>query len=57
MIPRGEVVLIVITIGITEGVIGLDVFSATVGVVVLATLVTPIILNGLFPKKDRTTIE
>ncbi|OQY36185.1 MAG: hypothetical protein B6243_03780 [Anaerolineaceae bacterium 4572_5.2] len=50
MIPRGEVVLIVITIGITEGLIGLDIFSAAVGMVVLATLVAPIMLRSLFPK-------
>jgi Kef-type K+ transport system membrane component KefB len=50
MIPRGEVVLIVITLGITEGLIGSDVFSAAVGMVVLATLVAPVMLRSLFPK-------
>jgi Kef-type K+ transport system membrane component KefB len=50
MVPRGEVVLIVITVGITEGLIGSDIFSAAVGMVVLATLVAPVMLRSLFPK-------
>ena len=57
MIPRGEVVLIVITIGITEGLIGLDVFSAAVGMVVLATLVAPIMLRRLFPKPTPSQLR
>ncbi len=57
MIPRGEVVLIVITIGITEGLIGLDIFSAAVGMVVLATLVAPIMLRSLFPKPTSSRLR
>ncbi len=57
MIPRGEVVLIVITIGITEGLIGLDIFSAAVGMVVLATLVAPIMLRNLFPKPTSSRLR
>ncbi len=57
MIPRGEVVLIVITIGITEGLIGLDVFSAAVGMMVLVTLVAPIMLRGLFPKPTLSRLH
>ncbi|MCJ7661457.1 MAG: cation:proton antiporter [Anaerolineales bacterium] len=48
MIPRGEVVLIVATVGITEGLIGAGVFSAVVVLVILTTLITPPILRGLF---------
>jgi len=48
MIPRGEVVLILATIGITEGLIEAGVFSIIVLLVVLTTLVTPPILQKLF---------
>jgi len=53
MIPRGEVVLIIATVGITEGVIGADLFSTAVVLVILTTLITPPILRSLFssPKK------
>lgn len=48
MLPRGEVVLIIATIGITEGLISTNIFSTTVVLVVLTTLLTPPILRGLF---------
>jgi len=48
MIPRGEVVLIVATVGITEGLISAGVFSAVVVLVILTTLITPPILRGSF---------
>ena len=48
MIPRGEVVLIVATVGITEGLIGSDVFSAVVLLVIVTTLITPLILRSMF---------
>ena len=54
MVPRGEVVLIVATVGITEGIIGNEVFSTAVILVVLTTLATPPILRHLFAKNDPT---
>jgi Kef-type K+ transport system membrane component KefB len=48
MIPRGEVVLIVATVGITEGLISAGVFSAVVVLVILTTLITPPILRASF---------
>jgi Kef-type K+ transport system membrane component KefB len=48
MIPRGEVVLIIATVGITEGVIDAGVYSTTVVLVILTTLVIPPILRILF---------
>jgi len=54
MIPRGEVVLIVATIGITEGIIGNEVFSTAVILVVLTTLATPPILRHLFAKTNSS---
>jgi Kef-type K+ transport system membrane component KefB len=56
MIPRGEVVLIIATIGITEGIIGNDIFSASVMLVVITTLMTPPILQFLFAK-TRTQVQ
>ncbi|KAA3642329.1 MAG: cation:proton antiporter [Chloroflexi bacterium] len=50
MVPRGEVVLIVATVGITEGFITQTELSIAVIMVVLTTLLTPPILRLLFPK-------
>ncbi len=50
MVPRGEVVLIVASVGITEGFIDQAELSVTVGLVVLTTLITPPILRWLFRK-------
>jgi Kef-type K+ transport system membrane component KefB len=55
MVPRGEVVLIVATVGITEGLIGVDVFSTAVVMVVLTTLLVPPVLRVLFPRQEETT--
>lgn len=48
MMSRGEVGLIVANQGIALGLIGVDVFSAIVGVVLVTTLLTPILLRRLF---------
>jgi Kef-type K+ transport system membrane component KefB len=48
MVPRGEVVLIVATVGITEGFISQAELSVTVALVVLTTLMTPPVLRWLF---------
>jgi Kef-type K+ transport system membrane component KefB len=48
LISRGEVGLIVASVGITEGLIGGDIFSVVVGVVILTTLLTPLVLRSLF---------
>jgi Kef-type K+ transport system membrane component KefB len=47
MISRGEVGLIVATLGLTHGIIDQEVFSITVVTVIVVTLVTPIILHRL----------
>jgi Na+:H+ antiporter len=57
MISRGEVGLIVATVGVTEGYIQSDIFSVILGIVILTTLVTPIFLRKLFtsaPKLQET---
>lgn len=48
MISRGEVGLIVATVGLNQGLIGEDVFAAVVGVVILTTLITPPMLRAAF---------
>jgi Kef-type K+ transport system membrane component KefB len=49
MISRGEVGLIVAGYGLAEGLIGRDVFSASVLVVLATTMVTPPLLRMVFP--------
>ncbi len=48
MISRGEVGLIVATVGITSGIIGQEVFALTVIVVLVTTLITPLLLRAAF---------
>lgn len=48
MISRGEVGLIVASVGEREGLVSPSEFSAVVGMVLITTLLTPIILRALF---------
>jgi Kef-type K+ transport system membrane component KefB len=50
MISRGEVGLIVAGYGLAHGIIGRDVFSASVIVVLATTMVTPPLLRLVFPR-------
>jgi len=54
MIPRGEVVLIIAAIGITEGLIDSIVFSTIVMLVIITSLITPPILKMVFSTSKRT---
>jgi Kef-type K+ transport system membrane component KefB len=51
MMSRGEVGLIVASVGIASGAIPQDTFSAVVGVVIVTTLLTPPLLRWSFGKK------
>ena len=51
MISRGEVGLIVAGYGLANGLIGPDVFSASVLVVLATTMVTPPLLRLVFPRR------
>ncbi len=53
MMSRGEVGLIVATVGIAEGMIRQDTFAAVVGVVIITTLLTPPFLRSLFTKSSK----
>jgi Kef-type K+ transport system membrane component KefB len=48
MVSRGEVGLIVASIGVIEGIIAQEVFSIVVILVLLTTLITPLLLRGVF---------
>jgi len=50
MLPRGEVTLIVATVGITEDLIGVEVFSVAVGIVIVTVLLTPLLLRRTFAR-------
>jgi Kef-type K+ transport system membrane component KefB len=54
LMSRGEVGLIVATVGISEGLIGPEIFSIIVGVVIVTTLLTPLVLRGLFSSQQDT---
>jgi Kef-type K+ transport system membrane component KefB len=54
MMSRGEVGLIVAAVGVAEGVLPQDTFSAVVGVVIITTLLTPPLLRASFRQPDKT---
>lgn len=51
MMPRGEVGIIVASIGLASGVMGADLYSVVVLMSVISTIVAPPILSKLFAKK------
>jgi len=57
MVSRGEVGLIVAGVGINQGLVTSDEFSAVVVMVLITTLVTPPILRSLFSHKKEETKE
>lgn len=59
MISRGEVGLILASVGINQNLVTDDEFSAIVGMVLISTLITPPLLRALFtaPKTPSTSTE
>ncbi len=55
MMSRGEVGLIVATVGVAEGLLNQSAFAAVVGVVVVTTLLTPPLLRAVFPRRGVVT--
>jgi len=53
MVSRGEVGLIVAQVGVSQGLINQEVFSAVVGMVLMTTLITPPLLRASFQKDTR----
>jgi Kef-type K+ transport system membrane component KefB len=55
MTSRGEVGLIVATVGLDAGLVGENIFSSVVLMVLVTTLLTPILLRAPYPQPtDRT---
>jgi Kef-type K+ transport system membrane component KefB len=54
MISRGEVGLIVASVGISNGIIGQELFAVTVVMVLVTTLVTPPLLRVVFREQPTT---
>ncbi len=50
MMPRGEVALIIAGIGLSQGIIGQDLFGVSIMMTVLTTLIAPLALVPLFSK-------
>ena len=48
MLPRGEVALIMAGIGVSRGIIGSDLFSVTIMMTIVTTLLAPLILSRSF---------
>jgi Kef-type K+ transport system membrane component KefB len=57
MVSRGEVGLIVASVGIQEGLVAADEFSAIVAMVLVSTVVTPPILRSLFAQEKKETLK
>jgi Kef-type K+ transport system membrane component KefB len=55
MMSRGEVGLIVATLGVSQGLLSAQVFAGVVGVVIVTTLLTPPALRQLFARPSATT--
>lgn len=55
MMPRGEVALIIAGVGLTEGIIGHDLFGVSIMMTVLTTLLAPMLLVPLFRRGGRGT--
>lgn len=53
MIPRGEVGIIVASIGLTSGVIGNDLFTVVVAMSLVTTLLAPWLITVAFNRKNR----
>jgi len=57
MVSRGEVGLIVASIGLTSGHLNEEAFSAVVGMILVTTLVTPLLLRAAFKSPARRQVE
>jgi len=57
MISRGEVGLIVASIGLTYGITDQNIFSMMIIMVLVTTMVTPLLLRWVFPKVEEVRVE
>jgi Kef-type K+ transport system membrane component KefB len=54
MVSRGEVGLILASVGLNEGLMTANEFSAVVGMVIVTTIITPLLLRFLFSREKST---
>jgi predicted Kef-type K+ transport protein len=54
MVSRGEVGLIVASVGLTQNILNQTTFAAIVGVILATTLITPPLLRWLYPRKGNS---
>ena len=53
MIARGEVLLIITSMGMRKGIIGNDIFSGSILIVLITTLLTPLLLSRIFKDQNK----
>lgn len=51
MISRGEVGIIIAGIGLTAGVLTGDIYNEVIGMIIVTTLLTPLLLKRVFKEK------
>ena len=56
MVSRGEVGLILASVGLNEGLMTANEFSAVIGMVIISTIITPLLLRFLFSKTKSSKV-
>jgi Kef-type K+ transport system membrane component KefB len=54
MVSRGEVALIVATMGLSANLITQDLYASSIAVVIITTVVTPPMMKWFFQSKNQT---
>jgi Kef-type K+ transport system membrane component KefB len=57
MVPRGEVGIVVASIGAAEGVVDAELFGVVVGMSILTTLIAPFVLRRLSGNADQVALD
>lgn len=57
MVPRAEVALIVVNLGVQIGLVGNDIFTSVIMMVLVTTIVTPIVLKSLFAMQAKQKVS
>lgn len=57
MLPRGEVALIVAGIGLSQGIVGEEVFGVAILMTLITTVIAPLVMARIFDDRPGTTTE
>jgi len=57
MVPRGEMALIIVALGLSSGILTRAYYSSIVIAIIVATVVAPLILRLTFPKPQKALID